>query len=108
MSFPRLVSAALAAVLLQIGAAIAADPLVVVHGSALTNGESTLNFRNEQPAACSTANVGDCGTCSVSCATGQSASCKPGKVSVAIGDGSCQRAPVCRCDSATVVPATKP
>ena len=105
MYFPRLVFAALTAMLLQVGAAIAADPLVVVHGAAPSSGESTLNFRNEQPAACSTPGVGDCGTCSVSCATGQAAMCKPGKVSVAIGDGTCQREPMCRCDSATMAPA---
>ena len=86
--------------------AFGAEPLVVLQGSAAP-GESTLNLRHEQPAACSVQGVGDCASCSVSCATGQAAVCKPGKVSAAMGDGSCQREPVCRCESATPGPATR-
>lgn len=92
---------------LVLGSAHAAtDPLVVLQGTTAP-GESTLNLRHEQPASCSVSGVGDCASCSVSCATGQAAVCKPGKVSAAMGDGSCQREPVCRCESATPGPATK-
>lgn len=90
-----------------VGSAYAAnDPLVVLQGTTAP-GESTLNLRHERPASCAVSSVGDCASCSVSCATGQSAVCKPGKVSAAMGDGSCQREPVCRCESATPGPATK-
>lgn len=88
------------------GALAATDPVVILQGSA-GPGDSTLNLRHEQPAACSVPSVGDCASCSVSCATGQAAVCKPGKVSAVMGDGSCQREPVCRCESATPGPATK-
>ena len=92
---------------LGLGSAHAAsDPLVVLQGTTAP-GESTLNLRHEQPASCAVSSVGDCASCSVSCATGQSAVCKPGKVSAAMGDGSCQREPVCRCESATPGPATR-
>ena len=92
---------------LSIGTALAAtDPLVILQGSTGA-GDSTINLRHEQPAACAMPSVGDCASCAVSCQTGQAAVCKPGKVSAAMGDGSCQREPVCRCESATPGPATK-
>ena len=92
---------------LTIGSAHAAtDPVVILQGTSAP-GESTFNLRHEQPAACSSAGVGDCASCSVSCQTGQSAVCKPGKVAAAMGDGTCQREPVCRCESATPGPSTK-
>lgn len=84
----------------------AAEPVVVLHGSTAA-GESTLNLRNQPPASCSAASVGDCGSCAVSCTIGQAAVCKPGKVLAAMGDGSCQREPVCRCDDASPAPATR-
>lgn len=92
---------------LTIGSAQAAnDPVVILQGSAAP-GDSTFSLRHEQPASCSVQGQGDCASCSVSCQTGQAAVCKPGKVSAAMGDGSCQREPVCRCESATPGPSTK-
>lgn len=88
------------------GLASAAEPVVVLHGSAVP-GDSRFSLRDEPSASCSSPGVGDCGSCSVSCPQGQAAVCKPGKVQALVGDGSCQREPVCRCENASPEPATR-
>lgn len=88
------------------GLAAATEPVVVLHGSGVP-GDSRFSLRDEPSASCSAPGVGDCSSCSVSCPQGQAAVCKPGKVQAALGDGSCQREPVCRCDNASAEPATR-
>lgn len=87
------------------GLAAATEPVVILQGAA--PGDSRFSLRNEPSASCSAASVGDCGSCSVSCPQGQAAVCKPGKVQALVGDGSCQREPVCRCDNASPEPGTR-
>lgn len=70
---------------------------VLIQPGVVPAGQSTLNLQSSQGAACSTAVVGNCGSCSVSCTTGQSAQCKPG---IAVGPqagASCVTAPDCNC-----------
>jgi len=72
------------------------NPVVIQHGGQHA-GESTLNLQSSQGASCTTPVVGNCGSCSVSCTTGQAAQCKPG---IAVGPqpgASCVSAPDCNC-----------
>jgi len=74
----------------------APNPVVIQH-SDHQRGESTLNLQSSQGASCATPVIGNCGSCSVSCTTGQSAQCKPG---IAVGpqaSASCVTAPECNC-----------
>jgi hypothetical protein len=85
---------------------LAADPVVLLQNQQSHPGDSSFSFRQEITASCGAPSVGDCGSCNVSCAVGQAATCKPGKVLAATGDGTCQREPSCTCQSATA-PAPK-
>lgn len=83
---------------------LAADPVVVLQNPQ-SRGDSSFSFRQDFNATCGQPSVGDCGSCTVSCPVGAAATCKPGKVSAAMGDGSCQREPSCTCVSSA--PASK-
>lgn len=85
-------------------AALAAEPVVILQNPQ-ARGDSSFSYRQEFNASCSVAGVGDCASCSVSCPVGSAAVCKPGKVSAAMGDGTCQREPACTCQSSA--PTTK-
>lgn len=64
----------------------------------------TTPIFQEPYSSCATAEVGDCGQCSVACPVGQSASCKPGKT----GAAGCTREPVCACsDTTAAMPKAK-
>lgn len=82
---------------------LAADPIVVLQNPQ-ARGDSSFSYRQEFNASCAVPGVGDCASCAVSCPVGTAAVCKPGKVSTAMGDGSCQREPSCTCASSTPVP----
>lgn len=86
--------------------AFAAEPVVVLQNPQ-TRGDSSFSYRQEFNASCGAPSVGDCSSCTVSCPVGAAAVCKPGKVSAAMGDGTCQREPSCTCQSATAAPAPK-
>ncbi len=77
---------------------LAADPVVVLQNPQM-RGDSSFSYRQEFNASCGVPTVGDCSSCTVSCPVGAAAVCKPGKVSAAMGDGSCQREPSCTCVS---------
>ena len=80
--------------------AAAADPVLLMQNTQTRPGDSSFSFRQEVTASCSAPSVGDCGSCMVSCPVGQAATCKPGKVLAATGDGTCQREPSCTCQGA--------
>jgi len=84
---------------------LAADPVVILQNPQ-ARGDSSFSYRQEFNASCGAPSVGDCSTCSVSCPVGAAAVCKPGKVSSAMGDGTCQREPSCTCQS-SAPPAKK-
>ena len=73
-------------------------------------GRTLFDLDRQAPAAgrrhegCAAPSVGDCGSCTVSCPVGAAATCKPGKISAAMGDGSCQREPSCTCVSSAPSP----
>lgn len=74
----------------------APNPVIIQHGGQ-PQAQSTLNLQSSQGASCATPAIGNCGSCSVSCTTGQSAQCKPG---IAVGpqaNASCATAPECNC-----------
>ncbi|MDO9452725.1 MAG: hypothetical protein Q7J29_07670 [Stagnimonas sp.] len=77
---------------------LAADPVVVLQNPQ-ARGDSSFSYRQEFTATCGAPSVGDCSSCTVSCPVGAAATCKPGKVSAAMGDGTCQREPSCTCVS---------
>lgn len=79
-------------------AVLAADPVVVLQNPQ-AHGDSSFSYRQEFNASCGAPSMGDCSSCNVSCPVGAAATCKPGKVSSAMGDGSCQREPSCTCVS---------
>ena len=83
--------------------AAAADPLVVLQNPQ-ARGDSSFSYRQEFSATCAAPGVGDCSSCTVSCPVGAAATCKPGKVSTAMGDGTCQREPSCTCVSSAPAP----
>ncbi len=85
-------------------AVFAADPVVVLQNPQ-SHGDSSFSYRQEFNATCGAPGVGDCSSCTVSCPVGAAAVCKPGKVSAAMGDGTCQREPSCTCVSSA--PAAK-
>lgn len=97
------ITASLAALLFSLSA-IAAEPVVVLQNPQ-TRGDSSFSYRQEFNATCGVPTIGDCSSCTVSCPVGTAAACKPGKVSTALGDGSCQREPSCTCQSSA--PAAK-
>jgi hypothetical protein len=82
---------------------LAAEPVVVLQNPQ-SHGDSSFSYRQEFNASCAMPSVGDCASCSVSCPVGTAAVCKPGKVSAAMGDGTCQREPSCTCTSSAPVP----
>jgi hypothetical protein len=87
----------LGAILLASGAAWAGDTPVVVKTEASKGSNSTLNVQTSQGSSCAAPSVGNCGTCSISCPTGQAATCKAG---VSVGkesDASCVAPPECAC-----------
>lgn len=70
---------------------------VIIQPHGAQHADSTLKLQTSEGAACSTPTVGNCGSCSVSCSTGQSAQCKPG---IAVGPqsgASCVTSPECKC-----------
>ena len=81
----------------------AAEPIVVLQNPQ-ARGDSSFSYRQEFTASCSSPGVGDCSSCTVSCPVGAAATCKPGKISAAMGDGSCQREPSCTCVSSAPSP----
>ncbi|MES2684186.1 MAG: hypothetical protein V4650_11765 [Pseudomonadota bacterium] len=82
---------------------LAADPVVVLQNPQ-SRGDSSFSYRQEFNASCGAPSVGDCSSCNVSCPVGSAATCKPGKVSTAMGDGTCQREPSCTCTSSAPAP----
>ncbi len=82
---------------------LAADPVVVLQNPQAA-GDSSFSYRQEFTASCSAPGVGDCSSCTVSCPVGAAATCKPGKISAAMGDGTCQREPSCTCVSSAPAP----
>ena len=94
---PAIRNLLLGAVLLVSGAAWAGDTPVVVKTDASRAANSTLNVQTSQGSSCAAPAVGACGSCSISCPTGQAATCKAG---VAVGrdsDASCLTPPECSC-----------
>lgn len=59
---------------------------------------ATINLQTATGASCSAPAVGQCGSCAISCPTGQAAMCRPG---LTVGSGksgeSCVQAPDCSC-----------
>lgn len=92
----------LAALLVPL-AVLAAEPIVVLQNPH-TQDDSSFSYRQEVMASCSAPGLGDCSSCTVSCPVGAAATCKPGKISAAMGDGSCQREPSCTCVSSAPTP----
>lgn len=82
---------------------LAAEPIVVLQNPQ-ARGDSSFSYRQEFTASCSSPGIGDCSSCTVSCPVGTAATCKPGKISAAMGDGSCQREPSCTCVSSAPSP----
>lgn len=82
---------------------LAAEPVVVLQNPQ-ARGDSSFSYRQEFTATCAAPGVGDCSSCTVSCPVGAAATCKPGKVSAAMGDGTCQREPSCTCASSAPPP----
>ena len=82
---------------------LAAEPIVVLQNPH-AHGDSSFSYRQETTASCSAPGLGDCSSCTVSCPVGAAATCKPGKISAAMGDGSCQREPSCTCVSSAPTP----
>ena len=82
---------------------LAAEPIVVLQNPQ-ARGDSSFSYRQEFTASCAAPGVGDCSSCTVSCPVGAAATCKPGKISAAMGDGTCQREPSCTCVSSAAAP----
>lgn len=59
---------------------------------------TSIQLQTNTGASCSAPAVGNCGSCAISCPTGQAAMCKPG---LAVGKGaagdSCLQTPECSC-----------
>jgi hypothetical protein len=75
----------------------AGNPVIVKTDAPKADSTSTLNLQTSQGSACSAPNVGNCGSCSISCPTGKAAMCKAG---MAVGGGSeasCLNPPECKC-----------
>jgi hypothetical protein len=73
------------------------SPVVVKTEAPKSGGTSTLNLQTSQGSSCSAPSVGACGACSISCPTGQAASCKVGTAVGAQADASCLQPPECKC-----------
>jgi hypothetical protein len=93
------------AALLLTGTTQAVEPVVILQNPP-TGGDSSFGIRQEFIASCQMPSVGECSSCMVTCPVGAAAVCKPARVAVALGDGTCQREPTCTCQSATA-PAKK-
>jgi hypothetical protein len=70
-------------------------PLIVTTPAPAAN--SNINVQTNSGSACAAPTVGNCGSCSISCPTGQAAMCKPGLAVNAQPGASCVTAPECRC-----------
>ena len=82
------------------GAAWAAEPVVVLHGNTsqnLTAPANSVDIQQNTGSRCEARAVGNCGSCSVSCPVGQAATCKPGRAVSKDIDASCTIEPSCTC-----------
>ncbi len=71
-----------------------AAPVLVEH----THGtDSNINIQSTGGSACASPSIGNCGSCSVACPTGQAAMCKPGLAVNATPGASCLTPPECHC-----------
>jgi len=59
--------------------------------------DSNINLQTNTGSACAAQPVGNCGSCSVTCPTGQAAMCKPGLAVNNQAGASCLTAPECKC-----------
>jgi len=90
----------LAALLLLSACAAWADsaPPVVVKAPPPREGSSTtLNLQTSSGSSCQAPAVGACGSCSISCPSGQAAFCKAGLATGKQSDASCLQPPECKC-----------
>ncbi len=70
-------------------------PLIVTTPAPAAN--SNINVQTNSGSACAAPSVGNCGTCSVTCPTGQAAMCKPGLAVNNQAGASCVTPPECKC-----------
>lgn len=70
-------------------------PVIVTTPAPAAN--SNINLQTNSGSACAAPSVGNCGTCSVSCPTGQAAMCKPGLAVNSQAGASCVTPPECKC-----------
>lgn len=78
-------------------AAWSAPAPVIVKQHAPAGADTNLNIQSTSGSACSSPSIGNCGSCSVACPTGQAAMCKPGMAVNAAPGASCVAPPECAC-----------
>ena len=89
----------LPAVLLGLAAAAYAqqDHGAVILATPAPSANSNINLQTNTGSACAAQPTGNCGSCSVTCPTGQAAMCKPGLAVNNQAGASCLTAPECKC-----------
>ncbi|MDR3418092.1 MAG: hypothetical protein P4L83_18110 [Nevskia sp.] len=83
--------------LLLSAVALAQKTPVLVNTTPVPNTQSNINLQTNTGSACATPPIGLCGTCSVTCPTGQTAMCKPGLAVNGQPGASCLTPPECKC-----------
>jgi hypothetical protein len=89
-----------AGLLLGLSASALADnktPVWVNTAPAQSGQTSNINLQTNSGSACASPAVGNCGSCSITCPTGQAAMCKPGLAVNHQPGASCVTPPECKC-----------
>lgn len=82
----------------SVAACAESPPSVLVKTDVPANGTtSTLSLQNTPGSSCTAPSVGICGTCNISCPSGQAAMCRAGLSIGKQSDSSCLQPPDCKC-----------
>ena len=95
----RIATAVLAALVFSAGTVCAqtAAPAVVIKQNSAHSTDSNINIQSTGGSGCAAPSIGNCGSCSVACPTGQAAMCKPGLAVNQAPGASCLTPPECKC-----------
>lgn len=94
----RIHTAVFAALVFSVSAVCAqpATPVIIKQNTAHST-DSNINIQSTGGSACAAPSIGNCGSCSVACPTGQAAMCKPGLAVNQAAGASCVTPPECKC-----------
>jgi len=87
----------LAATLLLFSGLALAQKAPVLVTTPVPNTQSNINLQTNTGSACAAPAVGLCGSCAITCPTGQAANCKPGLAVNGQPGASCLTPPDCSC-----------